>query len=46
VKIGDELTVQLEVTAKREARKSVTLDCVVINQHGKTVANGTAEVMP
>ncbi len=46
VKIGDELTVQLEVTGKREDRKFVTLDCVVINQHGKTVATGTAEVMP
>ena len=46
VKIGDELTAQLEVTAKREDRKWITLDCVVINQHGKTVTSGTAEVMP
>ncbi len=46
VKIGDELTVKLEVTGKREDRKFVTLDCVVVNQHGKTVASGTAEVMP
>ena len=37
---------KLEVTGKREDRKFVTLDCVVINQHGKTVASGTAEVMP
>ena len=46
VKIGDELTAQLEVTSKREDRKWITLDCVVINQHGKTVTSGTAEVMP
>lgn len=46
VKIGDELTAQLKVTEKREDKKFVTLDCVVINQHGKTVASGTAEVMP
>lgn len=46
VKIGDELTAQLEVTNKREDRKWITLDCVVINQHGKTVTSGTAEVMP
>ena len=46
VKIGDELTAQLEVTSKREDRQWITLDCVVINQHGKTVTSGTAEVMP
>jgi acyl dehydratase len=45
VLIGDRLTVQLEVTAKREDRKFVTLDCKVINQHGATVADGTAEVL-
>ncbi len=46
VKIGDELTARLEVTGKREDRRWVTLDCVVTNQHGKTVTSGTAEVMP
>jgi acyl dehydratase len=37
--------VQLEVTSKREDKKFVTLDCDVINQHGETVANGTANVV-
>jgi len=45
VKIGDELSAQLEVTAKREDKKMVTLACTVINQHGKKVAEGTAEVI-
>ncbi len=45
VKIGDELTARLEVSAKRDDKKIVTLDCEVVNQHGKTVATGTAEVM-
>jgi len=45
VRIGDELTVHLEVTAKREDRKFVTLVCRVENQEGTTVADGTAEVL-
>ena len=45
VKIGDTITVQLEVTQKRDDKKFVTLDCKAINQNGKTVATGTAEVM-
>ncbi len=45
VKLGDEVTVKLEVTAKREDRGFVTIDCVVDNQDGKTVASGTADVM-
>ena len=45
VKIGDEITVQLEVTDKRDDRKFVTLDCQVVNQDGTTVATGTADLM-
>jgi 3-hydroxybutyryl-CoA dehydratase len=45
VKLGDSITVELEVTAKRDDRKFVTLDCKVVNQDGKTVATGTAEIM-
>ena len=45
VKIGDEITVKLEVTEKQDAKKFVTLDCVVENQAGKVVASGPAEVM-
>lgn len=45
VRIGDTITVELTVTAKREDRKFVTLDCQVRNQAGKTVASGVAEVI-
>lgn len=45
VKIGDTITVQLQVTEKREDKKFVTLACEVVNQHGKTVATGTAQVI-
>ncbi len=45
VKIGDKLTVFLEVTEKKDRRRQVTLDCQVKNQDHKTVASGTAEVM-
>lgn len=45
VKIGDTVTVTLEVTDKKDRRKIVTLDCKVTNQDGKVVASGTAEVM-
>lgn len=45
VKIGDAITVHLEVTEKRDSKKFVTLDCKALNQKGKTVASGTAEVM-
>ncbi len=45
VKIGDTITVTLEVTEKHQRRQLVTLDCTATNQHGKVVTNGTAEVM-
>jgi 3-hydroxybutyryl-CoA dehydratase len=45
VKIGDEITVLLEVTEKRDDKGFVTLDCKAVNQRGKVVATGTAEVM-
>ncbi len=45
VKIGDEITVELEVSEKNDRRKSVTLDCKAVNQDGKTVVTGTALVM-
>ncbi len=46
VKVGDTVTVQLEVLSKNERRKRATIATNVINQHGKTVVKGTAEVMP
>lgn len=45
VKIGDELTARLEVTAKRSDKPFVTLDCEIVNQHGKPVVTGQAEIM-
>ena len=46
VKIGDTLTVELEVTGKQDRRNTVTLDCKAYNQDRKLVASGTAEVIP
>lgn len=45
VKIGDTLTVQVTVADKEPRRRQVTLDCLVLNQHGKKVVTGTAEVI-
>lgn len=45
VRIGDTVTVTLEVVEKQDRRQIVTLDCRATNQDGKVVATGTAEVM-
>ena len=45
VKIGDSITIELEVTDKREDKGFVTLNCRAVNQEGKTVATGTAELI-
>jgi 3-hydroxybutyryl-CoA dehydratase len=45
VKIGDTITVELEVTAKRDDKKFVTLDCKVVNQNGEAVVTGVADVI-
>jgi 3-hydroxybutyryl-CoA dehydratase len=45
VKIDDTITVHLVVTDKRDDKKFITLDCKAVNQRGKTVASGSAEVM-
>lgn len=45
VKIGDELTARLEVTAKRDDKRFVTLACDIVNQHGKGVVSGEAVIM-
>ena len=45
VKAGDQLTARLEVTAKRADKKFITLDCAIVNQHGKPVVTGQAEIM-
>lgn len=45
VKIGDTISVTLTVLEKKDRRQWVSLDCKAINQHGKLVASGTAEVI-
>ncbi len=45
VRPGDTVTATLTVTAKDEAKKRVTLDCVVRNQRDEKVISGTATVL-
>ncbi len=45
VKLGDTITVTLEVTAKQDDKKFVTMSCVATNQKGKAVVKGEAQVM-
>ena len=45
VKLGDTITVNLEVIDKKDKRGIVLLDCKVFNQHEQLVVTGTAEVM-
>jgi acyl dehydratase len=45
VKIGDTVTVTLTVTEKRDDKQFVTIDCVAVNQDGKTIAKGPAQVL-
>ena len=42
---GDTLTAALTVMEKRAADHTVVLDCVVVNQHRRTVLTGVAEVI-
>jgi len=45
VRLGDTITVNLEVMEKKDKRGIVFLDCKVFNQHEQLVVTGTAEVM-
>jgi acyl dehydratase len=45
VKIGDTITVELEVTDKRDDKQFVTLDTRVVNQDGNAVVTGSADVI-
>jgi len=45
VKLGDRITVQLEVTEKRDDKHIVKLACTVTNQDDKVVASGEAQVL-
>ena len=46
VRLGDTVTVTLTVKSRNEEKKWVTLDCKCVNQKGKSVVSGEAEVMP
>ena len=45
VVLGDTITVTLDVTAKQDDKKFVTMNCVATNQDGKTVVKGEAQVL-
>tara|TARA_R110000772_G_scaffold163459_3_gene274817 strand:+ start:53046 stop:53549 length:504 start_codon:yes stop_codon:yes gene_type:complete len=45
VRVGDTLTVTLTVSALEPRRQRVTLDCTVVNQAGRKVVTGSAEVI-
>jgi phosphate acetyltransferase len=45
VGLGDSLTVTVTATAKDEAKHRITFDCLCVNQEGKPVITGTAEVI-
>lgn len=45
VYIDDTLTVTLTVTDKNDAKQWVTLDCRVVNQDGKVVLSGVAQII-
>ncbi|MBY8975885.1 bifunctional enoyl-CoA hydratase/phosphate acetyltransferase [Rhodobacteraceae bacterium NNCM2] len=44
VTLGDTITVRVTVTEKRE-KDRLALDCICLNQHGKAVIKGVAEVI-
>ncbi|WP_257263903.1 MaoC family dehydratase [Endozoicomonas sp. ONNA2] len=46
VKVGDTVTVELEILEINKQRKRATVSTNVINQNGKTVVKGKAEIMP
>lgn len=46
VKVGDTVTVELEVLDINKKRKRATVSTNVVNQDGKTVVKGKAEIMP
>ncbi|MFM8898848.1 MAG: bifunctional enoyl-CoA hydratase/phosphate acetyltransferase [Burkholderiales bacterium] len=45
VRIGDTLNVTVTCTAKHDDKKAITLDCLLVNQHGARVLHGVARVM-
>ena len=45
VRVGDTLAVTVTVLAKDDAKKTVEMDCQVVNQKGERVLHGTARVL-
>lgn len=45
VRIGDTITTRITVAEKVPGKNRVTLDCICLNQDGKTVTKGTAEII-
>jgi acyl dehydratase len=45
VTLGDTVTVNLTVTEKKTRRNMVTINTTAVNQHGKTIAKGSAVVI-
>jgi phosphate acetyltransferase len=45
VRIGDTLNVSVTCTAKHDEKKTIDLDCVLVNQKGERVLYGVAKVM-
>ena len=45
VHIGDTVTISVEVTARQEAKRELTLACTCINQDGRHVIDGEATVI-
>lgn len=45
IRIGDTLTISVVVASKDDAKKHVSLDCLITNQHGEQVVFGKAQVI-
>ena len=45
VRLGDTVTVSVTVTEKNTEKKRLLLDCLIVNQDGKKVTKGVAEVI-
>lgn len=45
VKLGDTVTIKLVVTDKKTRGNRITINTSAVNQHGKTIAKGSAVVM-
>ena len=45
VKLGDEITASVKVTAKNEKNKHLTLETICVNHNGEKVIEGEAEVL-